>query len=115
MAGSYWFPVMVSHRRWRAAISFHLCVVKLEGHRQGGAEPLFPVFAPDEEGIVVASGIDIHRTSGVTSSVFIRVTMGMGAFIQSAKASTREVLLGSTSLILFSILFVKSGSFGRGK
>ena len=52
----------------------------------------------------------LMRTNAVTSSVFIRVTMGMGAFIHSSKANSREVLLGSTSFILFSILFVHSGS-----
>ena len=41
--------------------------------------------------------------------------MGMGAFIQSSKASAREVLFGSTSFMLLSILFVKSDSASRGK
>ena len=41
--------------------------------------------------------------------------MGMGAFIHSSKANAREVFFGSTSLMLFSILFVKSGLVGRGK
>ena len=39
----------------------HLGVVELKGHRQGGAQPLLPVLAPDEEGVVVAPGVDIHR------------------------------------------------------
>ena len=33
----------------------------------------------------------------------------------AAVPGVREVLLGSTSFMLFSILFVKSGSVGRGK
>lgn len=41
--------------------------------------------------------------------------MGMGAFIQSEKASAREVLFGSTSFMLFSILLVKSGSVSSGR
>lgn len=41
--------------------------------------------------------------------------MGMGAFIQSSKAHAREVLFGSTSFMLFSVLFVKSGSVGGGR
>ena len=63
----------------------------------------------------IAEGLVLVNAMNITSSVFIRVTMGMGAFIQSSKASAREVLLGSTSFMLFSILFVKSGSVGRGK
>lgn len=36
-------------------------VVNLEGHRQGGTQPLFPILSPDEEG-VVATGVDVHCT-----------------------------------------------------
>ena len=41
----------------------------------------------------------LHRTSGVTSSVLNSVTMGMGAFIHSVKASLRPVWAGSTCFI----------------
>ena len=48
-------------------LASNLGVVELKGHRQGGAQPLFPVFAPDEEGIVVASGINVHRAVDLIS------------------------------------------------
>ena len=80
-------------QKGRGRNAIHLGVVKLEGDRQSSAEPFLPVFAPEEKGVVIASGVD----------VYIRVTMGMGAFIHSSKASAREVLLGSTSLIRSSI------------
>lgn len=48
-------------QKFRCRDAVHLGVVELEGHRQRGAQPLFPVFAPDEEGIVAASGVDVHR------------------------------------------------------
>lgn len=49
-------------QKFRCRDAVHLGVVELEGHRQRGAQPLFPVFASDEEGIVVAPGVDIHCT-----------------------------------------------------
>ena len=48
-------------QKFRGRDSVHLGVVKLEGHRQGGVQPRFPIFAPNEEGIVVTSGVDVHR------------------------------------------------------
>ena len=48
-------------QKLRRRDAVQLSVVELEGHRQGGPQPLFPVLAPDEEGVVVASGVDVHR------------------------------------------------------
>ena len=53
------FPLQ-PFQKFRRRDTVQLGVVKLKGQRQGGAQPLFPVLAPDEEGVVVAPGVDIH-------------------------------------------------------
>lgn len=47
-------------QKFRGRDPVHLGVVELKGHRQGGTQPLLPVFAPDKKGGVIAPGVDIH-------------------------------------------------------
>ena len=47
-------------QKLRCRDAVQLGVVELEGHRQGGPQPLFPVLAPDEKGVVVAPLSLIH-------------------------------------------------------
>lgn len=37
-------------QKFRGRDPVHLGVVELKGHRQGGTQPLLPVFAPDKKG-----------------------------------------------------------------
>ena len=53
---------------------------------------------PAEKHIEFQPRLRLNRTSGVTSSVLKKVTMGFGAFIQSAYASARVVVLGSITV-----------------